>query len=524
MKFGPVTLDGPSGTGPSPALGAVLAHTARLPAGGAIKKGRILRAEDIERLRGAGLREVVVARLESTDVHEDAAAEAIANALHHDTVRADEAHTGRVNLRPRHAGLFRVRPAIIDAINSVSPAITLATVADFAAVEPHTLVATVKLIPFAVPRAALDEVLRVIADARDSAFEVRRFVRRQAGLVLTELPGLDSQLLARASRTQRERMRRLGGRIGHEVRCGHRAPEIARALKSLRGEGCDLLLVLGASAIVDDRDVIPEGVRLAGGQVLQVGMPVDPGNLLMEAVLEGIPVIGVPGCARSLNPSGFDFVLSRLAAGLEVGPRVLSGMGVGGLLKEVQSRPQPRERRKRRATPQVAGIVLAAGPRVTAEHIEAHLRVMRAVGAAPVVVVVRPGADAVQSPGAQIVVNAEAEWGLSTSVRLGLEATGAEPDAVLMALGDRAPLSETDTRRLLAALDSDGGATVIVPMFQGRRGHPVVWAREHFVELMGLRGDVGGKALMGELAEAICYIQLAGGAAGTGTSHEDVHE
>lgn len=83
-------------------------------------------------------------------------------------------------------------------------------------------------------------------------------------------------------------------------------------------------------------------IELAGGSVDHLRMPVDPGNLLLLGEFSGRPVIGAPGCARSMKENGFDFVLYRLLAGLTVSSTDIRRMGVGGLLMEIPSRPQPR--------------------------------------------------------------------------------------------------------------------------------------------------------------------------------------
>ena len=84
------------------------------------------------------------------------------------------------------------------------------------------------------------------------------------------------------------------------------------------------------------------GFEAAGGRVDHLGMPVDPGNLLLLGQLGDLPVIGAPGCARSPKENGFDWVLHRLLAGLAVTRSDVTALGVGGLLMEIVSRPQPR--------------------------------------------------------------------------------------------------------------------------------------------------------------------------------------
>jgi molybdenum cofactor cytidylyltransferase len=133
----------------------------------------------------------------------------------------------------------------------------------------------------------------------------------------------------------------------------HEAQALGEALRRMAGrpEAPGLLLVSGIAATVDRRDVVPAAVVVAGGTVRHAGMPVDPGNLLVLAELRSadglLPVVGIPTCARSPKLNGFDFVLRRLAAGEDVAAADIMAMGVGGLLTEIESRPMPRDPRRR---------------------------------------------------------------------------------------------------------------------------------------------------------------------------------
>ena len=103
-----------------------------------------------------------------------------------------------------------------------------------------------------------------------------------------------------------------------------------------------MVLILTSSATSDIHDTAPAALRLAGGQVSRFGMPVDPGNLLFLGSLKDKPVIGLPGCARSPALNGADWVLSRVACGVACDGDSFAEMSVGGLLKEIPTRPQPR--------------------------------------------------------------------------------------------------------------------------------------------------------------------------------------
>ncbi|MEX5729050.1 molybdenum cofactor cytidylyltransferase [Rhodovulum iodosum] len=331
MRFGPVPLD--------EAAGAVLAHSQRLE-GRVLKKGLVLGEDELAALRAAGVSEVTVARLDPGDLAEDAAAAQLARALVPDPaaagLRVGPAARGRVNLHADAAGVIGLDTAAIHALNRVDPGITLATLAPLTRVTPGLLAGTVKIIPYAVPGAAL----ATACDAAPGALRVHRVRLKTAGLILSEVPGQKPGLAEKGRAAVAARLDALGIALGAVETVPHAVGPMAAALAALPG---DMALILTGSATSDAHDTGPEALRAAGGRVMRFGMPVDPGNLLFLGDLAGRPVIGLPGCARSPALNGADWVLERVACGLTVGDDAVAAMGVGGLLKEIPSRPQPRE-------------------------------------------------------------------------------------------------------------------------------------------------------------------------------------
>jgi molybdenum cofactor cytidylyltransferase len=401
---------------------------------------------------------------------------------------------------------------------------TIATLREHALVQTGTMIATVKVIPFSVPEAAVDAWRNIVAG--EPALRVAPLARCDAGLVLTELPGVSQALLERASRAQRARLTTLGSRVRREIRCEHSPGAVARAIETLRDEGCEPILLLGASAIVDRGDVIPSGLIEAGGEVIHLGMPVDPGNLLMVGKLGGRTVFGLPGCARSLSSSGFDQVLRRHLAGERVDTRMISRLGVGGLLKEIRNRPMPRNLSNRaRSKKRIAAIVLAAGESrrmgptnkltVPMEGTPMVARVVDAIEksrAGHIVVVTGHDPErighALEGHDVELVHNEEYPEGIASSIRAGVAALGDEVDGALIALADMPWVSSQVLDRLIDAFTSDGELSIFIPVFGRKRGNPVLWSSEHFPELLALAGDVGGKAIWHRRAEAICYVDV----------------
>jgi molybdenum cofactor cytidylyltransferase len=319
------------------ALGAILAHAVRYD-GFVLKKGQTVTAEHQASLRAAGVAEIIAARLDPGDVSEDEAARRLAERLAGVNLRVERAFTGRVNLFAQRAGIVIVDEAAIRAVNSVEESITAATLAPFRAVAAGDMVATIKIIPFAVPGEALDKALDVIGAG---AVRVAAFQPLRIGVVSTLLPGLKPSVVAKTIRVLEQRLEPTGARIVREERIAHRTEVLAETLKAMAPD-CDVLLIFGASAITDRRDVIPAAIEVFGGTVDHFGMPVDPGNLLLLGSHDGQPIIGAPGCARSPKENGFDWVLHRVLAGVPIASADIKAMGVGGLLMEIASRPQPR--------------------------------------------------------------------------------------------------------------------------------------------------------------------------------------
>ncbi|MCC2113403.1 MAG: molybdopterin-binding protein, partial [Hyphomicrobiales bacterium] len=300
MKFGPVPV--------GDAAGAIAAHSVRIESG-TIKKGHRLTETDIRRLEDDGVATIVVARLEPGDVAEDDVAQAIAAAAAGGNLRIEPPFTGRANLYAEQAGVLIVDKAAIDALNRTDPAITLATLPQFSAVAVGQMVATVKIIPYAVPGAALDRALAALAAP---AVSVAPFRPLKIGLLQTRASGTKESVLDKTARVLADRLGLAGATVVAERRIGHDIAAVADAMGGLAAAGAELLIAFGASAVADRRDVIPAAIEAAGGIVDHFGMPVDPGNLLLVGRIGPLRVIGAPGCARSPKENGFDWVLMRM--------------------------------------------------------------------------------------------------------------------------------------------------------------------------------------------------------------------
>jgi molybdenum cofactor cytidylyltransferase len=508
----------------SDAEGAVLAHS--LKAGERrFAKGHVVTAADIDFLRHSGIDGIIAARLEPDDLMEDEAAGRIAAAIDIDGMRLSPPSTGRVNVFSRSNGLFRADKALIDRLNRIDPAITLACLHDHADVKAGDMVATIKIIPLAVSGRAVEEAVRLLGSGR--AFEVKPYRPHRVALIATMLPSLKLSVMDKTRALLDRRLEASGSRIDREERVGHDAASVASAIGATLAHH-DMIIVFGASAVTDPGDVIPEAIRIAGGHVDQVGLPVDPGNLLVLGHVDGKPVIGAPGCARSPKENAFDWVLSRIFAGETPSREDLSGLGVGGLLMEIPTRPRPRLGGETGEAPlHVAAVVLAAGQatrmaqsgkhKLLAEFdgvplVRKSVTTALEAGLDRVVTVTGHRAGEIEAVLAgldgEITFNPDYATGMASSLRTGLAAIRAEADGMLVLLADMPAITADDLRRMVEAFRAEQGRAIIRAVAGGKRGNPVILPASVFDAVARLEGDIGARPIIERSGLAVVDVEI----------------
>ncbi|CCE95916.1 unnamed protein product [Sinorhizobium fredii HH103] len=519
MRFGPVPL--------AEAEGAILAHAVKT-AEGKLAKGHRLSANDLAMLADAGMGEVIVARLDPDELPEDEAAARIAAAIAPDHLRFSSAATGRVNVYATVSGLFVAGRAIVDRVNRIDPAITLACLADHVAVNAGDMVATIKIIPLAVRGNFVEQAAAVLR--AEPAFEVKPFAPKRAALIATELPSLKRQVMDKTRAVLAARLAQAGSSLDTERRVAHTEPAVAAAIAELRSTH-DLLIIFGASAVADPHDVVPAAVRSAGGTVERVGMPVDPGNLLVLGRLDEIPVIGAPGCARSPREKGFDWILNRLLAGEWPSPTDITGLGVGGLLKEIPTRPQPREVVVRPQLGPVAIVVLAAGRasrmgpagkhKLLAEFdgvplVRRSVDTALAVGKGKVVVVTGYREQEIRAAlsglSVTFVSNPDYESGMASSLVAGLSAVEEGSSGMLVMLADMPGVTAGHLSKMIEAFHAESGRAVVRAVTEGQRGNPVILPRSTFAVVRQLVGDVGARHIVERCGLPVIDVELGAAA------------
>ena len=479
-----------------------------------LAKGTVLSGKHVEELSAASIEVIHGFRLEEDDINEDDAALAAANHLVGSGLRVGKPARGRCNLYAEADGLI-LADSGIDEFNAVDESLTIATLGNLSHVRAGQLVATIKVIPYAINNDRLQAAL-----IAPQAISLAPFKSFTASFLVS-----GSELSAKTRELTEQRINMVGGTIAHYAQCPHTMCAVAEALEALKSSESDLILMLGISAISDRRDVLPAALVRAGGEVTQLGMPVDPGNLLMLGKLGEKTVLGLPGCARSPALNGLDWVLERFAAHQPLTAAHLRAMGNGGLLKETSLRPEPRAPRGAEGL-NVQALILAAGKSSRAGGQSKLLRVLngktviaetvatasRATSLRALVITGHSGdevAGALSSYNCEVVWNGDYASGMGSSLAQGIGCLSDDADFVLICLGDMPFVREETIAGLQQTAQKISEARIFIPTFNGKRGHPVLWHKNLFAELMSITGDKGGRDIIRQHEPLVCEVPVA---------------
>ena len=512
MKFGPIDIGDAQGT--------ILAHSLRV-GDARLPKGKLVTKTDIDMLEAAGIKQIVVAQLDANEMDEQRAAKEIGNRLQADGIGMTDPLAGRVNLVANSPGILQINTDAINNMNMIDEALTIATLPNLTRVSKGTLLATIKVIPYGATKVSVDEVIK---HAIPDTFQLHVFQRHTVDLILTRTEQFKNSLLIKGQKTISDRIAPLGLQVRNCVTVGHDAKDVAEALKQC---DADLVLILGASATSDRQDVIPAAIRLAGGEIERFGMPVDPGNLLVIGSYREAKVVGLPGCARAPALNGVDWVLERLAAGIEVTSADMAAMGVGGLLKEIPERIQPRSKTDVSTNGLNVGLLLAAGSssRMLGEDkllreidgislLRRSALAMLSANVDHVFVTLKSGSqthrDALIGLPITVVEVPDAQEGMSASIRAGMLALPLDTRSVMMGLADMPDITNVHYNALLAAHDTAQNRLIIYPVTpSGKRGHPVLFDIQFKENLCAIEGDQGARHILQAVPELIHEIEMS---------------
>jgi len=505
MYFGKITVEN--------TFGNILAHTINV-GDKKFSKGKVILKKDITHLKNNGFDSIICAVADKKDIHEDKIAKLIAKCFINKSTIMEEPFTGRVNIIANHSGLLVIDKKLVNKFNAISEETTIATLSNYLKVNKGDILATIKIIPFYVKGVILQKIKTI---KLNKVLTVHPFKHRKVGLILTHNIKENSKLNAISVKRITARLEALNSKLYKVSTCKHDSLLISKNIKVMTKEKIDILLILGASAIVDINDKIPEAIKLCKGKIIRFGMPVDPGNLLLLGKIKNISVIGLPGCARSPNINGFDWVLERLIANYKITNNDISDMGVGGLLKTQN------KKKKLNKNYNFNNIILAAGQskrmkknnkllmKYKDQSILSHVITASSKSKATKTIIVLGHQNELIEKhinDLDIIVanNSTYKKGLSSSLKKGISALPEDCDAAIIMLADMPKIKPELINNLIDNYDPLNNKCIVAPSYKGKRGNPILIGRKFFPDILNLQGDMGAKNILDKNSNNIYFI------------------
>jgi molybdenum cofactor synthesis domain-containing protein len=321
------------------AIGLRLAHdlTRIIPGqfkGRLFKRGHVITEADIPNLLDIGKEHIYIMELGENELHEDDAAIRMAKALQDDQLLLSEPHEGKVGIKSNLLGLAIVDKSIVDAINELGE-IALATIKTNTVVKPGQQLAATRAIPLVVPKAKVEAVERLAAEYRAaheglSPLTVKPFRKIRAGLLTTGGEVFNGRIEDKFGPAVRNKLEALGSEVGEQRFAPDDRQTIVKEIHYLLEQGYDMILVTGGMS-VDPDDRTPGAIKASGAEIISYGTPMLPGSMLLIGYLNGVPIMGLPGCVMHDPYTSFDVLLPRILAGDTIVREDIVSMGYGGL-------------------------------------------------------------------------------------------------------------------------------------------------------------------------------------------------
>ncbi|OMF19310.1 molybdopterin-binding protein [Paenibacillus sp. FSL H8-0548] len=321
------------------AIGLRLAHdlTRIIPGefkGRLFKRGHVVQEADIPNLLDIGKEHIYVMELGENELHEDDAAIRMAKALYDDELILSEPHEGKVSIKSGMLGLAAIDKSFVDAINELGE-IALATIKTNTVVIPGQQLAATRAIPLVVPKAKVEAVERFAAEFRQShagasPLHVRPFRKFRVGLLTTGGEVFNGRIADKFGPAVRSKLEALGSEVGEQRFAPDDRQTIVKEIYYLLEQRYDMILVTGGMS-VDPDDRTPGAIKDSGANIVSYGTPMLPGSMLLIGYLNGVPIMGLPGCVMHDPYTSFDVLLPRILAGDTIVREDIVSLGYGGL-------------------------------------------------------------------------------------------------------------------------------------------------------------------------------------------------
>jgi molybdenum cofactor synthesis domain-containing protein len=323
------------------AIGMRLAHdlTRIIPGqfkGRLFKRGHVVTEADIPNLLDIGKEHIYIMELGANELHEDDAAIRMAEALYGDELQLSEPHEGKVSIKSTLLGLAVVDASIVEAINGLGE-IALATVKTNTVVKPGEPIAATRAIPLVVPKTKVEAAERLATEYRQenagaAPLRVRPFRKLRVGLLTTGSEVYNGRIEDKFGPAVRGKLEAFGSEVAEQRFAPDDRQIIVKEIHYLLEQRYDMILVTGGMS-VDPDDRTPGAIKASGAEIVSYGTPMLPGSMLLIGYLNGVPIMGLPGCVMHDPYTSFDVLLPRILAGDIIVREDIVSMGYGGLYR-----------------------------------------------------------------------------------------------------------------------------------------------------------------------------------------------
>ncbi len=294
-----------------------------------LAKGHQISEEDVRLLETEGMQRVWVTELEDGEAGEDEVVMTVAEHVGCGSLEIRPAAGGRANLVATEDCCVLVDDELLRQINCAGSTVT-ATLPNFSYVRAEQRVATVKSAPFAIARTQL-QAMTTILQERGPILQGRP-IRDPAVAVLYSDPASGDRARQLFDSIMRQRLERFGVSASYSLGSTEQEEIVARSLQHLVRSKPALILVASTTAPAGPEDTVGRALLNIGCHIERFLAPVEPGNLLLLAYKDEVPILCAPGCYRSVKPNVVDVLLPPLLARYRITGWEVGGLGHGGLL------------------------------------------------------------------------------------------------------------------------------------------------------------------------------------------------
>ncbi|QTA90391.1 molybdopterin-binding protein [Desulfonema magnum] len=315
------------------AVGMVLAHdlTRIVPGefkGPGFKKGHVVRKEDIPELMKMGKNHIFILDLSDTHLHENDAALRIAEAMCGENIRWTEPSEGKSAMISNANGLLKINTHDLLRVNKMDNIIVSTLKNNFPCQKDQTVAAT-RIIPLTIEREKIEN-LESMTRETGPIIRILPYRTMKVGAIITGTEVYKGLIKDEFDEFVGYKVREYGSELLKKILVPDDIEAISEAIRELRDLGCDVILTTGGLS-VDPDDVTRLGVQQSGADIIVYGSPILPGAMFLYALLDGMPIVGLPACVYYHHITIFDLVFPRVLAGDEITRDKIAELGHGGM-------------------------------------------------------------------------------------------------------------------------------------------------------------------------------------------------